>query len=309
VDFFFLLSGVVVAHAYEARLKAGATRVYFERRAIRLYPMILVGALLGGSVIMTSPAARQLSIGTLGLLLASAALCLPILKAGVYPGNNTIAPVNLPSWSLFFEIAANTVYGLTAKRLTDGRLLAIVIASLAAEWIGALKFQGLDFGHLVAGFPWGFARVAFPFFAGVLINRKFSYRAVPHIAVAPALLAIALMLTFYFSTTGVSNAIVTMLEISVVYPAVIVYAMWHKASAGERLILERLGAISYPLYIVHVPVFMWLARLQRATAQRFHLHPDAWIVVGVLFAGVCAWVIYKLYDVPVRAALSARAAA
>ncbi|HEX3395456.1 MAG TPA: acyltransferase [Steroidobacteraceae bacterium] len=304
VDFFFLLSGVVVAHAYEARLRAGRVRDYFERRAIRLYPMILMGALLGASVIITSPAAQELSTGALSLLFVSASLCLPILKAQVYPGNNTIAPVNLPSWSLFFEIAANAAYGLVAKRLTDGRLLAIVVALFAIELIGALKFQGINFGHRVVDFPWGFARVGFPFFAGVLINRRFSYRAVPQFAAAPALLALVLLLTFCISTTGAANVIATLLAVGAVYPAVIVYAMWQIPSAGHKVILERLGSISYPLYILHVPLFMWLARIQRAVTPRFYVPPLGWVFFGVFLASICAWVVYKIYDVPVRAALT-----
>jgi peptidoglycan/LPS O-acetylase OafA/YrhL len=48
VDFFFLLSGFVIASAYEARLCASMTFVDFVKiRFVRLYPMILAGVLLG----------------------------------------------------------------------------------------------------------------------------------------------------------------------------------------------------------------------------------------------------------------------
>jgi peptidoglycan/LPS O-acetylase OafA/YrhL len=50
VDLFFLLSGFVVAHAYEERLKGGLTAWKFIKlRLLRFYPLYLVGILLGGA--------------------------------------------------------------------------------------------------------------------------------------------------------------------------------------------------------------------------------------------------------------------
>src|ERR1700730_555543 len=52
VDFFFMLSGFVIAKAYEARLSTSSmTFVEFVKvRFVRLYPMIIVGVLLGAFV-------------------------------------------------------------------------------------------------------------------------------------------------------------------------------------------------------------------------------------------------------------------
>ena len=48
VDFFFLLSGFVIASAYEKKLEAGFTvPEFFKHRVIRLYPVALAGVLLG----------------------------------------------------------------------------------------------------------------------------------------------------------------------------------------------------------------------------------------------------------------------
>src|ERR1700722_3197255 len=47
VDFFFMLSGFVIAHAYEARLRSGQTVAEFmQRRLIRLYPLYWLGTTL-----------------------------------------------------------------------------------------------------------------------------------------------------------------------------------------------------------------------------------------------------------------------
>lgn len=49
VDFFFCLSGFVLANGYEQELKSGAlgSRAFFLKRVVRLYPMIVVGVALG----------------------------------------------------------------------------------------------------------------------------------------------------------------------------------------------------------------------------------------------------------------------
>ncbi|HET9653111.1 MAG TPA: acyltransferase family protein, partial [Usitatibacter sp.] len=48
VDFFFCLSGFVIAHAYEAQLRAGMPIASFmARRLRRLYPLYIAGLVLG----------------------------------------------------------------------------------------------------------------------------------------------------------------------------------------------------------------------------------------------------------------------
>ena len=48
VDFFFVLSGFVVAHAYEEALRGSLSfRSFALRRAIRLYPLAILGATAG----------------------------------------------------------------------------------------------------------------------------------------------------------------------------------------------------------------------------------------------------------------------
>ena len=50
VDFFFLLSGFVVAYAYDDRWGKMTLWDFYKRRLIRLQPMIIMGSLIGGSL-------------------------------------------------------------------------------------------------------------------------------------------------------------------------------------------------------------------------------------------------------------------
>src|SRR5690606_36240232 len=47
VDFFFCLSGFVIAYSYDSRLEKMGILVFLKRRLIRLHPLVIIGALIG----------------------------------------------------------------------------------------------------------------------------------------------------------------------------------------------------------------------------------------------------------------------
>jgi peptidoglycan/LPS O-acetylase OafA/YrhL len=51
VDFFFLLSGFVVAYAYDDRWAGMSQWQFYKRRLVRLQPMIIVGGLIGAALL------------------------------------------------------------------------------------------------------------------------------------------------------------------------------------------------------------------------------------------------------------------
>lgn len=305
VDFFFLLSGVVVAHAYERRLKAGQTFDYMVKRAIRLYPMILIGAALGALFYATNAQARGFaSLWIVAELYVLASLCLPVLKDNIFPPSHGITPLNIPSWSLFFEIFVNAAYGLLAKSLQTRWLVALVVASFFLESMGIYHYRDANFGFHIPEFWWGFARVVFPFFTGVLINRIMPVVLRRNASLPPAILAGLLVLTFMVRARGPFTAVLDLLDIALVYPAILVLAMRAIPGRSELTALKWLGVLSYPIYIIHHPLFLWMARLLREMNIRPDVHPYTWICLGVLGAGLCAAGIYRAYDLPVRAWLT-----
>src|SRR5882762_10555183 len=50
VDFFFLLSGFVVAYAYDDRWGRMSQWEFYKRRLIRLQPMVVMGSLIGAAL-------------------------------------------------------------------------------------------------------------------------------------------------------------------------------------------------------------------------------------------------------------------
>lgn len=131
VDFFFLLSGFVIAYAYDQRL-SGKSMTWWQfmtARMIRLYPMLFVGT-AAGLFVFVALQIRHAEFGIVISLLAGMG-SFALLPVGLVL--STIAyPVNLPVWSLFFEFSVNALYGSRFGRLGKHSLVAFVALSGAA---------------------------------------------------------------------------------------------------------------------------------------------------------------------------------
>ena len=132
VDFFFALSGFVIAYSYGARLADNALSFgqFVKLRLIRLYPLLFFGTLLGFAVFATRLYANKegflLVPGLASLLFGLFVLPSPFLERYHVPGLETGWPLNPPCWSLFFEITANVVYGAIA-RYANCRTLSVAL--------------------------------------------------------------------------------------------------------------------------------------------------------------------------------------
>ena len=166
VDLFFLLSGFVVALAYEQRLLAGRSLLGFMKtRLIRLYPLYALGIGLGllARVGSEGPlnAAFLVQATVIGLLMLPAVPPLPM-------GGSTL---NGPTWTLAPELLVNLVYAALVRRL-GRRVLRVIVALGAAGLVASETVYGtLDGGWSVDRFPLLAARLAFSFFLGVAMYR------------------------------------------------------------------------------------------------------------------------------------------
>src|SRR5579872_6939215 len=80
VDFFFLLSGFVIAYAYDDRWHHMTQWDFYKRRLVRLQPMVIIGSLIGAALfyfqksnvfplIATTPVWKMLLIMVVGATL------------------------------------------------------------------------------------------------------------------------------------------------------------------------------------------------------------------------------------------------
>lgn len=297
VDFFFCLSGFVVAFAYDRKLPGMTMQRFFAVRLIRLYPMIALGIAVGAVVLLLALMRGDLAWKQTLLLIASAFVLMPMglkYQFQAYPVNN-------PIWSLFFELCANAAYGLHTKYGQPLKPVAVaaVVGALGVALAGAVVLQhGVDSIGFDGprNFVLGFVRVAFPFVVGVCICRSGIHRRLPQVHwMLPMLVLLGVLMCPWWrhepmfdlvSLLGVLPLIVAFGAAADVQP--------HSISLRG---LEWLGALSYPFYLLHEP----LLRL----ARDLHITGVPQLLVAaltLLLAGVLAQLALSLYDEPLRAA-------
>jgi peptidoglycan/LPS O-acetylase OafA/YrhL len=121
VDFFFLLSGFVVAYAYDDRWEKMTQWDFYKRRLIRLQPMVIIGTIIGAAlfyfqaspvfpIISTTPVWQMLLVMLVGFTV------LPLPVSMDIRGWQEMHPLDGPAWSLFFEYVANILYALFIRK-------------------------------------------------------------------------------------------------------------------------------------------------------------------------------------------------
>ncbi|HEY0028939.1 MAG TPA: acyltransferase [Allosphingosinicella sp.] len=305
VDLFFALSGFVLAHAYQARL-AGPLGVpaFLRIRLIRLYPLYLLGTLIGTVPIVASQL-FGLGTDTVGALYASLLLGLLFLPApGPLSSNGTnLYPFDFPAWSLWWEMLVNVLYALVAPRLTDRLLIAILGCGATLLAFSAWRFGGLATGADMATWAGGGQRVVYGFFVGVAVYRLWRSGRFSAFTI-PSWLAAAIVLGVFAFRPGAA-ALYDVLVALVVFPLLILAAT---REPGDRLkpACLRLGVASYALYVLHVPVLRltdWvMGRLGHPLAS-FGWPGSLAFIAAVL---ACALLADRLYDAPLRRWLGKR---
>jgi peptidoglycan/LPS O-acetylase OafA/YrhL len=279
VDFFFVLSGFVLMHAYGTAIATVRDFGSFVIRRIgRLWPLHVfmlalcaapwarsrIASLLTGSDFVPSGENDLYSIATNLLLVHSLDL-------------HSTLTWNSPSWSISTEFYTNLLFGLVV--LVCGRFIGA--AALVLIIIGVAGVIFLAGGAMYTTVDYGIYRCIYGFFVGVLIYPLFQGTQARYAA---------------------SNGIATVLELAVVGLAAVVFladssvfALWAPLAFGavvwvfaaERgaisgILRHRafvtLGLISYSIYMTHSWVYTWLSKGWTAIGRHWQLDaliPDA----------------------------------
>lgn len=326
VDLFFVLSGFVLCYSYAEKLKQGLpVTTYVAKRLIRLYPMFAIAVLLGALTLFglykASTTGFSLedilkSIGT-NLLMLPFFNDVPIESARsgtagkFFPGNN-------PLWSIFFEMVASLSLIVLCRFKIKPLLIFTAVCFLAYVCHGIYltihndaNYLMFDAGFSTRNFLGGFPKVLYGFALGMCIFMGLEsirqnkiilfWEKLPHHLLLLSIVAVAVF-AFPFWVKGLYKfaAIATALPVIVILGAVSV-----NATAKQISICKFLGDISFPLYCLHIPV-------QRLCYTAFDNYAPAFSygVVPVITATVISvglsYLILKLYDEPIRKALSER---
>lgn len=289
VYFFFMLSGFVVAYAYEARLKAGmSVREFYLRRIIRLYPLIIAGVVMAAVGLALSDAQfRGDPMAIPATLLAGLGLPSPhtMFSFGRFP-------INPPQWSLFYELVAYVVFGLFIAKANNAGLVVLLLLSTAA--FGATLY--LYFGFVP--FFWVIFHALAPFCVGVLLWRLKNAGDLPKIR--SNFLALSLCLVAVCCIPMRYGWAPDFLVVMGVFPLLIVCGTG-QATGRTKHLSNVLGEMSYPLYILHWTVL--------TVAKAFLLTvagPMVTIGLAVVASIATSWALLTSYDRPVRRRLTKR---
>src|ERR1700756_5344861 len=153
VDFFFALSGFVVAYAYDDRWTRMSILQFFRIRLIRLHPLVLIGATLGLLGYLFDPFSRARNHTDAPMLLLAYITPLLLLPSPPVGGRlHETQALNGPAWSLMQEYLGNVAYALILRRLRTIILAIIVgLSGLLLIWTANTK------GSLDGG--WGYPEI------------------------------------------------------------------------------------------------------------------------------------------------------
>ncbi|WP_300730348.1 acyltransferase [uncultured Rikenella sp.] len=316
VDFFFVLSGFVIGYAYDDRWGRMTLWDFCKRRVIRLQPMVVVGAVIGGLCFYFGagkmfPQIGEVPVWQMLLVMLAGCLLIPTTAAIRQPWHEMF-PLNGPAWSLFFEYIGNLLYAAVVRRFSKRVLVVFVAAAgVALLWMAVGSSDGSVLGgHELTGrqFGIGMVRLLYPFFGGLLLFRLGRRIRIPG---GFWLCSLVLAAILFFPRLGGEqrlwlNGLYESISILFLFPLIVL------AGAGSPIrgkvsvgVCKFLGEISFPLYIIHYPfVYLFMAYVKE--------HDWGWqeswplmIAVGVGCV-VLAYGFLKLFDEPVRAWLRNR---
>lgn len=297
VDFFFCLSGFVIAYSYDNRIEKIGTSSFLKLRFIRLHPMVIIGSIIGLITFVFDPYSNLYELYSGGkTLLMFIASCLLIPLPLVHERYFNLFHLNPPTWSLFWEYIANILYVLFLFKLKNKIiwfLLLIAVMLLCYETYSS-GYLGVGWGG--ENFWGGGIRIFYSFLAGMLIFRL-NWMIKTKLGFLP--LGILLMLAFLIPFIDSWNYFADPLVVIFYFPILIMLGAGTHLTDGLTRICKFLGDISYPLYIIHYP-FMWVflsyIELQKPSIQTM----AATIPIGVIFLICLTYLTMRFLDIPVR---------
>jgi len=296
VDFFYVLSGFVLAHAYGHQLTHGMTaRRFMAIRLIRFYPLYLLAFTAWLPIGWAELVHGHVDPRMLAIDVATALLFLPS------PLSTDPYPINAPTGTLFYELLVNAGLGLFARRLSNTVLVVLIVAAGLVLLTCAIVNGDLSDGNLWRTFFVGCARVAFSFPAGILVYRIWLARKLP-VNAPVALVAVALLMVLAARPPQSYQGLFDAVACVVVFPTLIWIGASSKPRPAAAEICKWLGAISYAVYVLHFPMLTLAIKL----AQR-HSGLNVW-PIGAVFVAlvvVAAHLADRFYDGPVRRKLGA----
>jgi len=296
VDFFFCLSGFVIAYAYDNRIRKLGVREFFKARLIRLHPLVILGSVLGLLGFLFNPfgALRPSSdfLRVTGIFIGSLLLIpLPIMPERPF----NLFSFNTPAWSLFWEYIANIGYAFVLSRIRQVWLWILVIPSAVAVCLIVRKEGNLWGGWNGPTFWDGFIRVSYSFLAGLLLFRS---GWIIKNRLGFGIMCLLLSLAF-LSPYSKLNGLLEPLIVLVYFPLLVALGAGTLSGPRQKRLCVLSGKISYPLYMTHYWL-LWIFADYNTIHRPSRLHLFFIASISVAFLLILAYVAMVAYDIPIR---------
>ncbi|WP_109096820.1 acyltransferase [Azospirillum sp. TSH64] len=290
VDFFFVLSGFVITHAYIHRLNSTADgRNFLVRRLGRVWP------LHAATLIAFIPLEIVKALAVSGETAAFTARFAPssilsnlflVHSLGIEDGLTW----NIPSWSISAEFLAYVTFA--ALCLLARRTWLVTMSAVALSAAGAFVVMGWSDQYIDTSFDFGYFRCLYGFFTGHVAYRLFQAARGAGLSrlslrcptagspIAGLSEGLSLAAVIVFVATARGNAL------SYASPLLFGLVVWVFAFEGgviSRLLAMRpfqwLGARSYSVYMVHALVIALYEKaavaMQRLSGQPMFIEQAA----------------------------------
>lgn len=264
VDLFFALSGFVMARTYEAQMRDGLRAGDFLAvRYRRLWGCAAFGSTLGLVLIFVSGRYDPAVLADF----AATLLFLPAVWSANY------FAINLPVWSLFVEVVMNALHASVLGRMKD-RILALLLAFCLVLLIASKLVGGQSYITDAQSLSAGLSRGLFYYVLGIWLFRRYGDAPLR----IPPFMAISLLVACLVSIDLFHHLFFTALFL-VACPVIIRGAI-HLPKSGWAF---WLGAISYPLYAVHLPIVGLARHLEWSPVTALVVIAGATIAATLLF--------------------------
>jgi peptidoglycan/LPS O-acetylase OafA/YrhL len=263
VDFFFVLSGFVIAYSYQFLSDGPELKLFLTKRIYRVYPLhfFMLLAFVGMEVAknMLSPYIQVNNLVNPANNIYTFSTSLFLLNSTPVPG---VADVswNIPSWSISAEMIAYIVFGTLLVLIHSAGQFArknyfyalVVIISLTGLWQVSDSFQ------INYSFNYGFLRGILGFFTGAICFNLFDNTHHKVRTWAPILFSISELLTLSLIVLCIYQG-EAMKPWGAVFEALFFACIYTFSfekgfiSAGLKRVrlFHQLGKYSYSIYMTH----------------------------------------------------------
>lgn len=294
VDFFFMLSGFVIAHSYEQKLLSGMSLYSFLKiRLIRLYPLYFL--VISCALIMSIYGYTDYRVSSHLIAYIFQVLLLPVPSNFQVSDAAPLFPFNVPAWSVYLELVVNIIYAGIVIKLTGRRLAILNIIFLVLLVCTVEKYNSLNVGIFSGDWQGGWIRALWGFFAGLSVYRLYSFLSMKQYKLPYWVGAILLLylsaIYIYPQMLGIkfqlANAIIA-------FPLLVLIGSTIRMEGILKDLCEFFGKISYPVYLVQFLTFYLVLAIGDlagvAGMEKWRLLATLLIAIFLAFA----------YDAPVR---------